>query len=183
MTKKRRLVLIAIPAAAAVIVAAVCIFHAAAYPSGVTWRSFSQELSGGRRLVLSKKALRLVSGEESYWQTDEAWLIEDVLVTDINRDGADELLLLLWKRGRYGKHKPSWVEEAEDEWSQHIFIYSLPEGTETPKQLWCASDIGRLVKHWEPAEGRPWLLILDDDKGERTWWIWDSWGLKSVEQK
>ena len=168
-------------AAVAVITAALCIFHTAAYPSGVKWASYTLKLSAGRTLSLSGKVLRLVSEGETYWKTEEGWLIEDALVADIDRDGAEELLLLLWKRGRYGEHKPFWVEEDEEDWSQHIFIYSLPEGTEKPKQLWCASDIGRLVKHWELAEGKPWLLILDDDKGERTYWIWDSWGLKNIE--
>ena len=181
MTGKKRIAFIAIPAAVAVITAALCIFHAAAYPSGVEWKSFTLPLSGGRILKLSGKALSLLSDEETYWQTEEEWLIEDALVTDINRDDEEELLLLLWKKGRYGEHKPFWVEEDEDEWSQHIFIYSLPEGTEIPKQLWCASDLGRLVKNWELAEGKPWLLILDDDKGERTYWFWDSWGLKNIE--
>ena len=180
MTKKKRIGIIAALAAAALIAAALCIFLFSDEPHGVDWNTFSRDLSGGRRLELSGKALKLYSKEEPYWQTEGDWLIEDALLTDINRDGADELLLLLWKRGRYGKHRPFWVEEDEDDWSQHIFIYSLPEGTEAPKQLWCASDLGRVVKNWELEDEKPWLLIIDDDKGERTLWIWESWGLRNI---
>ncbi len=180
MTGKKRVVITAALGAAVLIAAALCIYILSDYPHGVKWKSFTLDLSGGRSLTLSGKGLKLLSDEEPYWQTEEDWLIEDVIVTDINRDGDTELLLLLWKRGRYGRFRPFWVEEDEDGWSQHIFIYSLPEGTEAPKQLWCASDLGRIVKSWELAEEKPWLLILHDDRGERTLWIWESWGLKNV---
>ena len=35
--------------------------------------------------------------------------VQDSLYADIDRDGQDEKIVLLWKKGRFGKHRPFWI--------------------------------------------------------------------------
>ena len=102
--------------------------------------------------------------------------MQDVLSCDIDNDGMDELLLLCWKKGRYGEHKPFWVEEDEKNWSQHLFVYEYMEEEIRPK--WMSSYIGQDVMEMAAREGAPpgIHLLLTSPEGEVSSWFWDSWG-------
>ncbi|MBQ9360184.1 MAG: hypothetical protein IJT96_04030 [Lachnospiraceae bacterium] len=76
---------------------------------------------------------------------DDAWLVQDSLNFDINGDGIDEWILLVWKRGSYGPHRPSWVKHDEIVFSQHIFIYTDRSQTVTDKNANEASRISEVI--------------------------------------
>ena len=153
-------------------------FQAADGPPGwVMWRESSLEAGGEQPgLELQGRTLRAIEGEETLWRTEEGVQVQDFLFCDIDRDGGAELLLLCWKKGRYGDSRPFWVEEDEDSWSQHIFIYRWTG--ETMRPLWMASDIGREVVSWSFDETS--RLTLTDRTGEVTAWDWVSWGLTNI---
>lgn len=116
---------------------------------------------------------------ELLWESPGEYKVQDFLWCDINGDEQEELLLLCWKIGRFGKHKPFWVEEDEQEWSQHIFVYQW-NGTEM-QPIWMASDIGLLARRWKyDPHG---ILLIENKDGELTGWKWPNWGLERVETK
>lgn len=70
-------------------------------PRWIVWedKSFPYE---DTRVTLKKGRMEL----EGLWHTPWDWSVQDVLCDDINRDGKEELVLLVWKHGSYGKHLP-----------------------------------------------------------------------------
>ena len=44
---------------------------------------------------------------------DPFWLLQDALCFDIDGDGAEDQILLVWKRGNYGRYMPTWVRHNE----------------------------------------------------------------------
>ena len=74
-------------------------------PRWIVWedKSFPYE---DTRVTLKKGRMEL----EGLWHTPWDWSVQDVLCDDINRDGKEELVLLVWKHGSYGKHLPFWVK-------------------------------------------------------------------------
>ena len=122
----------------------------------------------GRRITLSEEGVEI-------WQLPKNVLAQDFLYGDIDHDGQDELMILCWKRGRYGKRRPSWVKRDEIGWSQHIYIYEVENSVVRPK--WMASDIGMKAASWKFDDGK---LIITDTEGVTTKWVWISWGLEKL---
>lgn len=116
------------------------------------------------------------------WKRSISTKVQDTLFADIDRDGEPEKIELLWKRGRFGKHRPFWVKEDEKELSQHIFIYDVLEDGEL-KPLWFASDIGREVVRMKIIGENEDILLLEDKEGNNTLWRWESFGLKNVDNE
>ena len=122
----------------------------------------------GRNITVTEEGVEI-------WQLPREVLAQDFLFEDIDHDGCDELMILCWKRGRYGKRRPSWVKRDEIGWSQHIYIYEIENSVVRPK--WMASDIGMKVASWEFDDGK--LMITDTDN-VTTKWVWISWGLEKL---
>ena len=116
------------------------------------------------------------------WKGKASNKVQETLYADIDRDGETEKIELLWKRGRFGKHRPFWVKEDETELSQHIFIYDVLDGGEL-KPLWFASDIGREVVRMKVIGDGGDTLLLEDTEGNNTLWRWESFGLKNVDNE
>lgn len=148
-------------------------------PGWISWQERRLEGTAGEpeAMVLADRTLQVLDGEAVLWQTAEGVLVQDALWCDIDRDGGRELLLLCWRRGRYGPSRPFWEEEKTDwGWSQHIFLYRWTG--ETMRPLWMASDVGREVTGWSFDETR--RLTLTDRDGQVTAWDWVSWGLTNI---
>ncbi len=160
------------------LLAAAGLLAAASLPPG--WISWQEKQlprqSGQPALMLRDKALWAELDGEWTRQTGPELLVQDVLRCDIDRDGAPELLLLCWKRGRYGQSRPFWVEEDPPGWSQHIFIYRWTGQSLRP--LWMASELGREVVQWRFDETE--RLQITDRRGQTTAWDWVSWGLSCI---
>lgn len=134
------------------------------------------DTSGKYEVTLTDKAVSVLCEEEKIWQSPEYVKVQQVLSCDIDRDEKDELILLCWKRGRYGKHRPFWVEEDEEGWSQHLFVYEY-EGSEI-RPKWMSSYIGQDVAAMSfggNKSGEHWL-ILTDPEDAKSYWRWGSWG-------
>lgn len=112
------------------------------------------------------------------WKSEDNILVQDVLLQDIDENGEDELLLLCFKRGRYGKHRPFWIEDDETVWSQHVYIYDFIDNEVRPK--WMASDIGIDVDSWDYDLDNK-CIVLIDSSGEKSYWKWLNWGLAKID--
>ena len=116
---------------------------------------------------------------EVLWETQADWFVQDMLVKDIDRDGADELILLVWKHGSYGDRMPFWEEKNDKELHQHIFIYKYdPKKENKVRPLWMSSQI--LYEIESISSGKDSFLDVTDHEGTTRTWIWQDFGLKLV---
>ena len=129
------------------------------------------------KIELKNRGVSVVKDQKTVWKTERGIYVQDVLWEDIDHDGSNELMILCWKRGRYGDSRPFWVENDEKNWSQHIFLYDW--SGETMRPIWMASDLGMEVEAWSFTNHT--RLLLTDREGNRSAWDWISWGLSSVE--
>ncbi len=180
-TKK---VLLILCAAAAVLAAAALWLGGAFLPSWVTWKATSVSADLNRdgqteQLILKDRSLTVSGPDGLLFETPRQWKVSDLLTGDINHDGAEELLLLVWKRGSYGADRPFWVEQDEPGFSQHIFIFRQANSGKITS-LWMSSRMGLSVTDWYlDTDGRIHLTALD---GSETIWAWESWGLTLVQE-
>ncbi|MCR5672254.1 MAG: hypothetical protein K6F87_00890 [Lachnospiraceae bacterium] len=131
---------------------------------------------GEKMTVVQKgRGVTLYRDGTKLWELERSIRSQDILLEDIDHDSQKELLILCWKRGRFGKHKPTWVKEDEKGYSQHIFIYEINEDSVRPK--WMASDIGMDAAAWDFNDG---VLSITDTHGFVTNWVWISWGLEKL---
>ncbi len=128
------------------------------------------------QITLRHRSAAVRYHDEIIWSSPQEIKVQDILSCDFDGDGEDELLLLCWKRGRYGQHRPFWVEKDEKSWSQHIFVYEYQENQIKPK--WMSSYIGQEVVSLSVKEeaSSPCHLLLTDKADQITSWVWDSWG-------
>lgn len=142
--------------------------------------AFSADVDGDgapERVVVEGRAARVERGNDVLWESDPAWLVESLLCGDIDGDGANDLALLVWKRGSYGPSRPFWAEGDDPLYSQHIFLFRWERGG--PKPFWMSSALRPQVAAWSlDADGT--LAILTKE-GEDTRWRWVTWGLERVD--
>lgn len=146
-------------------------------PEWVIWENgIFSDRTGAYEITLQRKRVNISCGGSTVWTSPDDIKVQDALSCDIDNDGTDELLLLCWKKGRYGEHKPFWVERDERAWSQHLFVYEYVQGEARPK--WMSSYIGQDVAEMAVRDGAPpgKHLVLTSPDGEVSSWFWDSWG-------
>ncbi len=110
--------------------------------------------------------------------------VQQSLQLDLTGDGADELILVVWKYGSYGKHHPSWVTVDDAGLTQHVFIYEK-RSDEKWHPIWMSSRTGLGIRRMKAGPeirgtGRPRLIFTSDD-GTVTEWGWLTWGLTRVD--
>ena len=133
------------------------------------------------RILLQERKVTACMDGDPVWETDPEWQTQDMLLCDIDRDGREELILLTWKRGSFGEHLPLWVEQDEDTFSQHIFIYDL-FGKPPVRPAWMSSALGAEIAGMRFDPDRS-LLILTDAAGTESAWRWEFFGLKRAEKE
>lgn len=144
-------------------------------PGWINWEDgsiTSQDVS----FELHNRKLTAFYNGSAIWKLESKYKAQSILVADIDRDGAQELLVLCWRIGRYGYRKPFWVKRNEAKWSQHIYIYNIEDGAIKPQ--WMASDIGKEVASWTIPD--KYVLENTAPDGKVSDWIWNSWGLERL---
>lgn len=184
--RKRVFIAAAIAAAAAGIFGILYILYQKGIilPRWISWESRTVSDSGGNyEIILEDRVVRVRRSGIEIWSSPEGVKVQDVLSCDIDNDGGDELVVLCWKRGRYGKYRPIWVEEDEKNWSQHIFVYEYAEGEIRPK--WMSSYIGQDVAAMSDngKKAPDCRLLLTEPDGKVNCWMWDSWGFSRLEME
>ena len=131
--------------------------------------------------ISAKSDTSVINDKNVIWTSPTEIKVQKVLSCDIDNDKTDELVLLCWKKGRYGEHRPFWVTEDEDTWSQHLFVYEYNSDQIRPKWMssYLGQDIADLSSNGKEAPYmRLWFRAPDD---EMSSWMWDSWGFKKEE--
>lgn len=110
-------------------------------PGWIIWQERNTfDASGAYEMTLDRRTVEIRYQDSLIWTSPKKVKIQDALCCDIDNDGADELVLLCWKIGRYGKYRPFWVKEDEETWSQHLFVYEFTGDTIRAK--WMSSYMG-----------------------------------------
>ncbi|MCR5006416.1 MAG: hypothetical protein K6A77_11005 [Clostridiales bacterium] len=149
-------------------------------PSWVHWEQEDMDLQiDGEpiHVTLKKRCLTISDPQgKQLWTAPDDWKVSQVWIRDIDHDELDEVVFLLWKKGSFGDHKPFWIEENDENWSQHIFIYDWDhERKDRLKPLWMSSAMGiQAAKVQMDEQDR---LLITTPEGKRTTWYWESWGL------
>ncbi len=141
-TTRKRTILFCI-AAAAIAAAAFMLFG---WKGMFLQREFvNKEMSWGDLEVRSKNGLLILYRDNTeVWRTDWDWSVQDYCLADLDRDGQNELAMLVWKRGSYGPHRPFWVMHNDIRLEQHVFVYARePERTTQVRALFMSSSIGK----------------------------------------
>ena len=173
-------------AALVVVAAALCVASLWAQgrvlPSWVGWPDSDQvvDLDGDgapEHIALRAGRLSIQAGDGSGFSADPGWRVTDAFVSDIDHDSVPELILLAWKRGSYGDHRPFWVERNDVEFAQHVFIFKFANGQLQPQ--WMSSALPfRATGARMDDEGHLYLRLPD---GIETAWEWLTWGLVEAE--
>ena len=151
-------------------------------PSWTRWKTYDEtvDVNGEEvRIRLSKRKLSLILDDQTLWKSDNRWRVADALFGDLDRDGGDEVVLLVWKQGSYGQYRPFWVEKNDKSWSQHIFIYQWDkESDQRMVPIWMSSRIGMKASSIYLDEDA--VLHITEPDGKESLWRWDSWGLTLI---
>lgn len=141
--------------------------------------------------LLDKHTLNIIENNRELWTSPPEWQISTLLVGDANHDGQEDLLLVVWKRGSFGKDKPFWVEENDRDLRCHLFMFNLTG--EQIKAVWMSSALHRPIYSLQltdlDQDGKNELLIQEgsysllsrlthshDDTP--SLWQWQSWGFR-----
>lgn len=161
----------------AAVISLILWFSGAFLPQWIEWNTSDfGDASGAYRVMLAGRTVTVTYQGSVIWNAPAHIKVQKALSGDIDNDGQDELVLLCWKRGRYGSVKPVWIETDEKSWSQHIFVYEYTPDGVRPK--WMSSYIGEDISDITTNEKEPPLcrLWLTDLEGKTSSWVWDSWG-------
>ncbi len=180
MRNKLRLIPIAI-AAVILCFTAVFVFWWKGFllPEWILWNNLSLPYGDGT-LTLSDRCLsfnREENGADPVWTPGRNHFVQDLVINDIDRDGKEELIFLVWKHGSYGNHTPFWVRHNDIALRQHIFIYRFEEETPTRlRPIWMSSDINYEID--SIRSGTSGFLIVNKRDGDSDLWVWKDFGLK-----
>ncbi len=126
------------------------------------WDSSSQTVYGDidgngtrERYLLKGQQLQDFENNRLLWHTPEEWQVKQVELADADNNKQTELLLVIWKKGSFGKSKPFWFKELDNEYTCHLFLYRLRSGR--MKQVWCSSALQKI-----------WMGLYDRFKGRQS---------------
>ncbi len=161
-------------------------------PSWVTWEDVGEEadLVGDdalERYVVEDRRLVVLDAEgkvlcRSPRELVGGWLVQRVVVDDVDGDGTSELVLLAWRWGNYGDSHPFWESDRDTDLTQHVFIVRVdtdPTGEDIVlRRVWMSSGLSFEASDMElDREGR---LRFTTPDGDSVTYEWQGWGLYGV---
>ncbi|MBP8820025.1 MAG: hypothetical protein KBG91_06330 [Syntrophomonadaceae bacterium] len=127
------------------------------------------------------------------WSSPPEWNIQSFALDDVTGDGNTELIMLLWKKGSFGRHKPLWQEREKNNYSCHLFVYQLIKNRLIPR--WCSSALDRPIKSFtveKDPSGKAFLAVQEGYCStycfgrpiiigkECSNWTWKQWGFYRI---
>lgn len=139
--------------------------------------------------------LTVEEGKQTLWKSPKDYRIDDFALKDPDNDGQPNLTMSLWKTGSFGKFKPFWHTEEDNDYKNHLFVYKL-EGDKL-KPVWCSSNLPNPIESFDikdiDGDGSNELVVkegqykkiskgvysFDLSKQARTTvWKWREWGFE-----
>ena len=178
--KLLRKCIIAVAGAAAIF--AVLYYSCAFLPSYTVWHEFTledPEEDSDVLIELKNRKLRVYEDGEEIFRTPFFCKVSNIIYTDIDRDGEEELIILNYNPGRFGRARPFWIKFDPPVYRQHIYIYDHRKNEKMMRPAWMASDIGVKAADFELIKED--VIQITDLRGEKTDWMWISFGLRCVD--
>ena len=138
-----------------------------------------EEVDEPDTIKLENRKVKVYKEGKCIFKSPKGCFVQNMLYADIDRDGERELILLNFNKGRYGKHRPFWVDRDELKWFQHIYIYDYIAEDKMFRPIWMASDIGMEAADFSLEEEQ--VIRMEDRHGEKSDWMWISFGLRCVD--
>lgn len=173
--------------------AALFFFHSSLEPVQMQLEGDLDEDGITETYLLADHMLTVKVGEHVIWQSPTDYRIDSFALGDVDNDGIVNLVVSLWKKGSFGKHKPFWHTGEDNDYKNHLFVYKFEAGTF--KQVWCSSNLGRPILSFDiwdiDGDGLNELVVEEgqykrigkdrydiDPKGSTrtTIWQWEEWG-------
>lgn len=141
--------------------------------------NLSEDKENPDRIELVKKKVKAYKDGRLIYTSPGICRVQNMFYADIDRDGENELILLNFNLGRYGKHRPFWIKRDKPVWYQHIYIYDYVSEDEMFRPIWMASDIGMEAADFSLKDKN--VIEMEDRHGNRSDWMWISFGLRCVD--
>ena len=97
-------------------------------------------------LVLTSGHLKITTADKVVWQSPEEWNVVQAEFTDLNRDGAMEATLLVWRPSIPGR----WINGFHMEDALLVFMMRMDIPV---RSSWSAGETGNIAKN---GPGRRW---------------------------
>ena len=150
-------------------------------PGWIEWKTMETEFDQAYVTLEGRRITVRDGGKDGavVWRTQGDWFVQNLVVKDIDQDGRDEMILLVWKHGSYGNHMPFWEKKNDKELRQHIYIYKYDEKRESKiRAIWMSSQITYEIT--SISSGEKSFLNVTDRTGNTRVWTWREFGLKLV---
>ncbi len=174
--------------------AIICIFAAAVVifvlwwtgfflPGWIIWQDKTLAIPAGindvsGELVLHNRKLQYQRNGVTLYETDPAWYISDMLITDIDMDGDDEAVMLVWNHENYGDHHPFWETNDSFSFSQHLYIYDLLPVSLQPE--WMSSRLAPNIKDWDIDCDQ--IITITDPYDNTSQWQWQGRSIVRIDE-
>jgi hypothetical protein len=118
------------------------------------------------------------------FESEPDWDVKEILAGDFNNDGQNDFALSLWKDGNYGESKPFWIEENDNSYKMHLFIYTWKR--DKIAALWHSSNLPKENIKTNlldiESDGKNELVVFEksytDNKYSIASWQWNEWGFE-----
>ncbi len=142
---------------------------------------------------LTRGKLTVTQPDGIDWSSPPEWNVQSFALDDATGDGNPELIMVLWKRGSFDRHKPLWYKQEGNNYSCHLFVYQLIENTLMPR--WCSSALDRPIKSFTVEKDPSGHTFLAIEEGfyssycagrpiilgkEYSNWTWKQWGFYRI---
>jgi hypothetical protein len=130
--------------------------------------------------------LLVFNRQKLIWVSPQPWQVKDFFLSDLNHDGAQDLNLVVYKKGRYGNDKPFWVKD-DNSLGFHFFILGIADQKVYP--LWQSSQVEQPICKAETKDlnddGHQELVVQEGKYTQKGYscqntsesiYRWNGWG-------
>ncbi|MGI5921823.1 MAG: hypothetical protein ACOX6I_08825 [Syntrophomonadaceae bacterium] len=146
--------------------------------------------------ILSNYQLQAVENNHLIWESPKDWQVKQAKLADADNDGRTELVMVVWKKGSFGKSRPWWVKETDDrQLTCHLFMYRLTAGR--MKAVWCSSALEHPIRQAAiidvnhdglnelrvqeiPGYGPVSRFKAWSSDSYTSLWAWNGWGFERI---
>lgn len=131
---------------------------------------------------IQNQKLQIVSNEKTIFESDPEWKVVEVLAGEFKNNQEKQFAVLFWKKGNYGESKPFWVDENDDSYKMHLFLYKYQD--QKVSAIWQSSNLPaqnlRTRLFDLDLNGKKELFVIQKpyqkDQLKITSWSWSGWG-------
>jgi hypothetical protein len=118
---------------------------------------------------------------------DEHFKVDEILNGDFTNNGNEDIAIYLWKKGNYGYSLPFWIEENDNSYKQHLFVYEKLDRLNY-RSVWNSSNLPYINQKTILADidkdGLNEIAVIEQPYNAPyktiAVWQWDNWGFKNI---